>query len=159
MVGDGDAVGVSSEVAEDLLGSAEGGLGVDDPVFLVEMVTKRCPCPRMGEVGSASREIEHGVFVRVVEGGEKLPPEKPAEHLNRQEVALTPGDPALCVKRQPTTGDDAVQMRVEQEILPPGVQEGGRGDLRAEVVGVASYLLQGLRRRVEEKRVGNPLIS
>src|SRR5450759_3236443 len=31
VIGEGDAVGVSGEVAQDLFGPAEGGLGVDDP--------------------------------------------------------------------------------------------------------------------------------
>jgi len=32
VVGDGDAVGVSAEIAQGMLGSSEGALGVDDPV-------------------------------------------------------------------------------------------------------------------------------
>ena len=36
LVGEGDAVGVASEVLEHLLGAGEGGLGVDNPVVLPE---------------------------------------------------------------------------------------------------------------------------
>ena len=35
-VGDGDPVGVSGQVLEDLAGPAEGGLGVDDPILPTE---------------------------------------------------------------------------------------------------------------------------
>jgi hypothetical protein len=31
MVGDGDAMGVASEIAEDMMGTAEGWFGIDDP--------------------------------------------------------------------------------------------------------------------------------
>jgi hypothetical protein len=33
MVGDGDAVGVTAEIVEHILGAAEGWFGVDHPVF------------------------------------------------------------------------------------------------------------------------------
>jgi hypothetical protein len=33
MVGDGHAMGVAGEIAEHMMGTAEGGLGVDDPVL------------------------------------------------------------------------------------------------------------------------------
>jgi hypothetical protein len=33
MVGDGDAMGIAGEVAEHMMGTAEGGLGIDDPVL------------------------------------------------------------------------------------------------------------------------------
>jgi len=33
MVGDGDAMSIAAEILQDILGSAEGWFGVDDPVF------------------------------------------------------------------------------------------------------------------------------
>ena len=36
MVGDGDAVGIAAEILRDVLGSAEGWFGVDDPIFAEE---------------------------------------------------------------------------------------------------------------------------
>ena len=33
MVGDGDAVSVAGEIAEDMMGTAEWGFGIDDPVL------------------------------------------------------------------------------------------------------------------------------
>jgi hypothetical protein len=32
MVGDGDAMGVAAEIAEDVMGTAERGFGIDDPI-------------------------------------------------------------------------------------------------------------------------------
>ena len=37
MVGDGDAMGVASQIVENMFGAAEGWLGVDDPVLLAEL--------------------------------------------------------------------------------------------------------------------------
>jgi len=36
MVGDGDAMSIAAEILQDVLGSAEGWFGVDDPVFAEE---------------------------------------------------------------------------------------------------------------------------
>ena len=36
VVGDGDAMGVTGEIAEDMMGTAEGWLGIDDPVLAKE---------------------------------------------------------------------------------------------------------------------------
>ena len=36
MVGDGNAMGVASQIVENMFGTAEGWLGVDDPVHLAE---------------------------------------------------------------------------------------------------------------------------
>jgi hypothetical protein len=40
MVGDGDAVGIASQVVENIFGATEGWLGVDHPVLLAEMPEK-----------------------------------------------------------------------------------------------------------------------
>ena len=40
LIADGDAVYVAGEIAEGLAGTAEGGLGVDDPVGCVELIEK-----------------------------------------------------------------------------------------------------------------------
>ena len=37
MVGNGDAMGVAGQVVENLFGTAEGWLGVDDPVLLAKL--------------------------------------------------------------------------------------------------------------------------
>jgi len=40
MVGDSDAMGVAGQVVENLFGTAEGWLGVDDPVLLAKLPEK-----------------------------------------------------------------------------------------------------------------------
>ena len=40
MVGDGDAVCIAGEIVQNMLGTAEGWLGIDDPVLLEELSEK-----------------------------------------------------------------------------------------------------------------------
>jgi hypothetical protein len=42
MVGDGDAVRIASEIVQNMLATAEGWLGIDDPV-LVEELSEKVP--------------------------------------------------------------------------------------------------------------------
>lgn len=49
MVGDGDAVRVASEIVQNMLGTAEGWLGIDDPVLVEELSEKVSKATWLGE--------------------------------------------------------------------------------------------------------------
>ena len=50
MVGDGDAMGIAGQIVEDVLGAAEGRLGVDDPVLLEELPGEAAEGVRRGKM-------------------------------------------------------------------------------------------------------------
>jgi len=54
VVGDGDAVGIAAEIVQDVVGSAEGWFGVDDPIFAEE----RTQPGREQEEGKRLQEIK-----------------------------------------------------------------------------------------------------
>jgi hypothetical protein len=56
MVGDGDPMGIASEVMQDVLGSTKGRLGVDDPVLLKQSAQERVERLRVGEREAVSVE-------------------------------------------------------------------------------------------------------
>ena len=72
VVGDGHAVGVAAQVAEDLLGSAEGRLGVDDPVLAVEAVAEAPPPAIVGQIPGAAVEAQVARGACLFERGEEL---------------------------------------------------------------------------------------
>ena len=49
LVGDGDAVRVASEIVQNMLGTAEGWLGIDDPVLVEELSEKLAKATWLGE--------------------------------------------------------------------------------------------------------------
>ena len=49
MVGDGDAMRIASEIVQNMLGTAEGWLGVDDPVLVEELSKKLAKATWLGE--------------------------------------------------------------------------------------------------------------
>jgi hypothetical protein len=48
-VGDRDAMGVATEIRENLLWAAERALGIDDPLGLAQGVQMPAECGRLGE--------------------------------------------------------------------------------------------------------------
>jgi hypothetical protein len=58
MVGDGYAMGVTGEIAEHMMGTAEGGLGVDDPVLTEQGAQEGAECLLVGQGLKRSGEGE-----------------------------------------------------------------------------------------------------
>ena len=123
-VGDRHAVGVAAEVGEHLLGRAERRLGVDHPVDLAQAFEL------MGEGRTVDqpRQITEEAQAPGVESRLQLlqeqPPIEPREHVDGQEEGRPAGEPALAIRRQPAAGDNAMEVRVMGERLPPGVEDG-----------------------------------
>ena len=62
MVGNGNAMGVSSQIVQHEIGSAEGRLGVDHPV-LFELLKEPAECRGAGDLGEGSVELELAILV------------------------------------------------------------------------------------------------
>src|ERR1019366_6900635 len=107
VIGDADAMRVATEIADDLLGSAEGSLGVGDPWLAEEGGAEALPGlgiagrRRVGE-GEAGRPMSDG------RGGEELAAEEGGQNADGQEVALACRHPALLGPRPSAAGDDAM---------------------------------------------------
>ena len=66
MVGDGDAMSVAGQIAENMFGTAEGRLGIDDPVLakkLPEEWRKRSRSQRAAEVSRGTEACSGGRVV------------------------------------------------------------------------------------------------
>ncbi len=84
-VGDGDAMVVGAEIAQDMFRAAEGWLGIDDPV-----VTEQYPQPCgegawLRKVCQAAVELKLTSMEGVAESGDELAAEDTAEHADGKE--------------------------------------------------------------------------
>lgn len=141
---DGDAVGVAAEIAHDVIGAAEGALGVDDPVGTFGRAHE------LAAIGLAEVDV-----ARVAEIDEALE-KAAAEHLaqcgdGEEEVAVGGLDLLRTVGAEAAAGDDGMQMRMEEQLAGPGVQDEGEADLGAEPFGVGGEGEQGLRDRAKQQ--------
>jgi len=93
-VGDGDAMGVGAEIAQHMFRSAEGRLGVNDPV-VAEQYSQ--PCAEgvwLGKRQQAAVELEFTSMESVAKSGDELAAEDAVEHADGQEEGSPRGDPA-----------------------------------------------------------------
>jgi hypothetical protein len=140
MVGNGDTVGVVAEILEHILGAAEGWLGVDYLVF-----AKQRSQPGGEEFGlREGRQIPGKVQLTKLKGGletvDELAAKHPPEHRNGKKEARVRSNPAGVIEREPTRGDDTVDMGMNLEFLVPGMQHAEETDLSPEMCGVPRHL-------------------
>src|SRR5260370_1826261 len=58
LVGNGVAMGITTQITEDIFGAGEGRFGVDDPVLLIEWVEELAPSAGLAQFGSAASQLE-----------------------------------------------------------------------------------------------------
>ena len=85
VVGDGDAVGVSAEIAQRVLRSAEGPLGVNDPVMPEQGSKPGGEDSRFSQRGEVAVELECALAEGGLKSGDELTAEDTAEHFDRKE--------------------------------------------------------------------------
>ena len=88
-------------------------------------------------------EAEFSASVKVVQAFEELGPKHGAQHPNREEELWVSVNPASAVFGEAASRDDTVEVRVEIELLAPGVKYGGEADVGPQVTGIGGYLLEG----------------
>ena len=119
---------VATEVGEDVLGSAEGLLGVDDPPLLRELGHQAVEGLWVAKVVEAGKDTAR---VEPLDGIEKLAAKERAEHAHgKQELGLR--DPALTVERQSAGGDDRVDVGMKAQVSRPGVKHHGEAEVEPE---------------------------
>jgi hypothetical protein len=116
LVSDGNAVGVASEIAQGLFWSGDRRFAVDDP-GLGRGLTEE-------HASSFLREVKIPGDERLLKRGKQLSAEELGEGAHGQEEVGPARDPALTVEAEAATGDDEVEVGMEEQHLRPGVQQG-----------------------------------
>jgi hypothetical protein len=158
LVGDGDAVGVASQILQDLGWATEGWLGVDDPLLAAEVGDRAGPGGEIAKSFELAVELDLAVSVGGFESLQIQTSKQPAEHAHRQEEVSSAGDPSLSVAGDSSAGDDAVHVGVMEQDLAPGVKDGKKADVRTEMLGICGDGEQGLRGGMEEQAVAQTLV-
>ena len=153
MIADGGLVSVAPEVGDYIGCPGKRSFGVDDPVIRLQRGLQRLERAGVVEAIVAG----HAQLAAAVGGGEGLEilatEDLREGGLGEEESAPGRSQPALPVGAQGAVGDDAVDMDVLAEILPPSVEHHGDAEFAAEPPGIAAELEQGLRSGVEQQAV------
>jgi hypothetical protein len=93
-------VGVTAEIAQDMLGSAEGWLSVNVPALVAKFLKQLLEPGPVTEVRRRTSTSEHVSLIEVAETGEELVAKGNAQSGDRQqEHRMTGRDPPLVVRR------------------------------------------------------------
>jgi hypothetical protein len=122
---------------KNMLGSAEGPLGVDHPVMTKERSQEGAECFFIGEVSDASRKGELLFPEDTLQAGDELPAKHSAQNFDREEKRVARANPVLAVERETTDRDHTVDMRMMLKVLAPGVEHTQEANLRAEMLCVS----------------------
>ena len=110
MVGDSDAMGVTGQVVEDILGSAEGWLGVNDPILSKQGTEQSTESLRILKGFLVPVESEFPLLEGSPEAGHKLTPKHAAKDLDGQEEGVARLNPAGVIGRQAAGGNHTVDV-------------------------------------------------
>ena len=89
---------------------------------------------------------------------QELAAEEAPKDADRQKEPATTSDPAVAVRREPSTRHDAVDVGMDIQGLAPGVEDGEAADLCTQVLGISCDLLEGLGRSSEQDPVDDLLV-
>ena len=138
--------------------SAEGTLGVDDPVVTEEDSEPGGEAAWLDERCEVAVDLELAFLERGLESGDELAAEDASEHLDREEEGATGGDPTGVIGSEAASSDDAVDMRVVLQPLVPGMEHAEEADLGAEMPRIASDLQQRGGTGAEQQAIDQPLV-
>ena len=159
VVGNGDAVGISSEILEGLRGPAERRLGVNGPVMASGLAQETIEgCGILVEPGQVAMEVQTALVVSGPCESEPFATENAAQHANGQEEATATGHPAGVVGGEPAGRHEAVDVRMMKQRLPPGVKDGEEPDPGTEMARIRGHFEKGLGGSAEEQAVQNARI-
>ena len=133
LVGETDPVGVTAEVLEDVLRSAEGTFGVDHPRLRIQVVLEVSEIRGVGQRGTGTNEVECSTVVQPGESLEEFAAEDLGHRLDREEIPAARRDP-MSIAIEATGCHDAMGVGMEAQIAGPGVQYGGHSQLGTQPV-------------------------
>lgn len=153
VVRDGHTVGVAAEVLDDMGCASERFLAVDNPLFAIK-IGQVLPKGRLFLEGlDLAGESQFGCFVGFFEIVEKLSSKKPGKNLDWHEVVLSRRNPSPPIEGKSAACHDAVKMRMIDQALRPGVQDGDAADLSPQVTVIAGKFRDGLGSGLEEDAI------
>ena len=117
IIGKRHAVGVATEVIEDMGGRARRFFGIDHPRFFSQSLQEPIKTSSIGPGCDLSDEEQVVLMEALLERVEKFSTEDQTQSFNRKEKILTGRNPTLSIKRQNTRGNQTVQMKMIQQGL------------------------------------------
>src|ERR1039457_767055 len=137
VIADGDPVRISAEILQNPLGSIEGRLAVDNPFLMIELLSETLEDMRFFQMTDTAWEDEIPRIEGFFEIGKELSPKQFGHNPDRDEEPFTARHPTISLQRQPSTGNNTVDMGMVHKVLSPGMQHTQETDPCAEMFRIA----------------------
>ena len=112
VVGDGHAMGVAGEIAQHMMGSAEGWLGIDDPVLTEQGAQEGAEGFLVLKRLESSGESELAHLKSSFQAGDELPAEDATEYVDGQKEGIAGMDPLRAIGGETSGWNHAVDVRM-----------------------------------------------
>ncbi len=152
MIRDRDAVRVASKVMEYVVWPAERLFRVHDPVVTEQRSQESRERFRLCQRFAASEKDELSSAKEAAQSRDKLAPKDPAQYFHWQEEVIGRANPVLMIRRQSTSGHDAMNMGMRLQSLAPCMEDAQKSDLRAHVFRVGGNLEKRFGTGLEQQR-------
>ncbi len=149
---------IAAEILQDVLGSAEGWFGVDDPVFAEERTQPGREELGMGEWCEFSGQVQLTALEGRLQASDELAAKHAPQHRDRNEEAWVGSNPAGVIAGESASGNDTVDMGMQLEFLGPGMEHAEEADLGSEMGGIACDLQQGFSAGPKQQTIDNLLV-
>jgi len=117
LIANGNAMGVTAKVFQNLLRSAERRLGVNHPVFAAQPIEVGAKGRRLPQGRLLAEELELTARKELFEGIEDAAAKQGREYANGQEKTGTAGDPSIVIRAEAAAGNDIVDVGMETSAL------------------------------------------
>ena len=158
VVRDRDPVGVSAEISQHGLGSAEGRFGIDHPFGFAERGEPGAEGVRAFQLGQMVEKDQLTGPVQIHQPVQKQAPEQPRQNPHMQKEPRLAGDPPRAIGRQAAARNDHMDVGMMGQRRSPSVQHTGHADTGAKARGVGGDRHDRCRRCLEEQSVDRLLV-
>ena len=136
---------VSAQVIENLIGTAKGRLGIHDPFRFATALDESLELLWIVEFKNRSVQLQLSgriCFLKVVQ--EKAS-KQTGKNSNGKEKAFAGRNPSLSIWRETASGNHTMDMRMHEQILPPGMKHGQKANIGSPVFGIPRNATQSYR--------------
>jgi len=143
---------------EDLLWPGKRCFGIDDPFLLSQGIEIAPEDIALTQLLQSREELKFATVEGLSQQFQESPAEEARQHPYGQKEPRPTGHPAPPIGGESAAGHHAVQMRVVDQILSPGVQDREEADLGAQVLRVCADGAQCVSRGGEQQIINHRLV-
>lgn len=158
MVGYSNAMRIACQVVQNIFRSAKGRFCIHNPLVPMKHPQKGTKRFLIRKVLQVPGQTQFALAMCAVEAGDKFTAEHAAEHATWKEKSIPCAYPGFVVRRQTACRNHAVNVRMMEQVLPPGMKDAEKANLSSQVFRIGGNLQESCGAGSKQKCVNQFLI-